>query len=372
MNFVNLADRLSKLDFSLPRCAGGPRSLSVGETGPWSRFFPSLGVADRWQPAPGLVTLSWKDAGVDLATCAAGLVIMLAVTRFLVHQRDNPFAWALAGFGTLALLIGVEHAIEALRGTLPLDRLAGFVKVLTAACSWAVVIATVRLIRLIRRTEQRQVDLQIRLDAASGLISRLEAEGDQIKRANLRLADLSETDELTGLKNRRHFLGSFQAAFASAQAEGRSLSLVMLDVDHFKAFNDHLGHQAGDDLLQMMATVLREHVRPSDLIARYGGEEFMILLPDTDAATGCAVAERLRAVVADHPWPIRPVTASFGVATSQPGLTCAAELIAAADIALYRSKAAGRDQVTHGQETPLQPAPNRAAEAPAPPLTPAA
>ncbi len=200
--------------------------------------------------------------------------------------------------------------------------------------------------------EGRFGELQRQLEAAGGLIRSLEREGEELRRANVRLADLSETDELTGLKNRRHIRDFFEAAFSTASTEQRPLSVVMLDVDHFKSFNDEHGHRAGDDLLRTLATILRDHVRPQDLVARYGGEEFMILLPDTDAETGLAVAQRLRAAVAGHPWPIRDVTASFGVATSGLDVADAFELIESADIALYQSKASGRDRVTHRQLTP--------------------
>ena len=205
------------------------------------------------------------------------------------------------------------------------------------------------------RAEIRLREMQRRLDAAASLICRLEIEGDQLKQDNLRLADLSETDELTALKNRRHFLHAVQAGVSAACTQGRPISLVMLDVDHFKSFNDQHGHRAGDAVLRSLAALLGEHVRPDDLVARYGGEEFMILLPDTDAWTGTVVAERLRATIASHTWPVRAVTASLGVATLTPEVLDAFELMEAADAALYRSKAAGRNRVTHRQDIGPEP-----------------
>ena len=216
------------------------------------------------------------------------------------------------------------------------------------------------------RLEDRLKEMQRRLDAASGTIFRLELESDQLKQANLQLLDLSETDELTGLKNRRHFLDSIQASFSTACSANRPLSLLMLDVDHFKSFNDQYGHRAGDNVLRSIATTLRDHVRPHDLIARYGGEEFMIILPDTDAVVACAVAERLRVAIAEYPWPTRDVTASFGAATSEPEILDAFELMEAADAALYRSKTSGRDQVTHRNGVGSKPLLNMVEVSPAP------
>ena len=205
------------------------------------------------------------------------------------------------------------------------------------------------------RIEERLKELQRRLNAASETILRLELEGDQLKQINNQLHDLSETDELTGLRNRRHFQYAIQSSFSMACSHDQPVSLVMLDVDHFKSFNDEHGHRAGDAVLRTLATILLKHVRPEDQVARYGGEEFVIILPNTDAQLGSAIAERLRRVIADHTWPIRRVTASLGVATSDPEILDGFELLEAADNALYRSKAAGRDRVTHRGEPLVRP-----------------
>ena len=125
------------------------------------------------------------------------------------------------------------------------------------------------------------------------------------------------------------------------------LSLIMLDLDHFKQYNDSFGHPAGDEVLHWVGSILRAAVRGHDVVARYGGEEFVVLLPATDAAEALEVAERLRSAIACRPWPHRKVTASLGVATAGPATTDAAALVDQADHALYQSKQAGRNQVTH-------------------------
>jgi diguanylate cyclase (GGDEF)-like protein len=140
------------------------------------------------------------------------------------------------------------------------------------------------------------------------------------------------------------------AAFSLAGRQDRPLSVLMLDVDRFKSYNDDHGHQAGDEVLRLLAGILRREIRPHDWIARHGGEEFVVLLPDADADAGRAVAERLRAAIAGHDWPLRQVTASIGVATTPPGVLTAADLVEAADTALYLSKQRGRDQVAHFED----------------------
>jgi diguanylate cyclase (GGDEF)-like protein/PAS domain S-box-containing protein len=136
------------------------------------------------------------------------------------------------------------------------------------------------------------------------------------------------------------------------------LSLVMLDVDAFKQYNDSFGHPAGDDVLRAVAGLLRDSVREHDVVARYGGEEFAILLPATDADSAHGLAERLRRSIAEHAWTHRTVTASLGITTMLPDepVTPTA-LVEAADGALYHSKHRGRNRVTHRRD--LHPAAGR-------------
>ncbi len=138
-----------------------------------------------------------------------------------------------------------------------------------------------------------------------------------------------------------------------ASRTGRSVSLLMADIDRFKGYNDAFGHPAGDTILKTVASILCETARRSDFVARHGGEEFTIGLPDTDHEGAVALAERFRTAVEAHAWPDREITVSFGVATVAPdregeGVTPILEkLIASADKALYRSKEQGRNRVTH-------------------------
>ena len=173
---------------------------------------------------------------------------------------------------------------------------------------------------------------------------------DIIADMNERLAELAVTDGLTGIKNHRHFRDSLDVAMSLAMRQSIPLSVIMLDIDHFKMINDAHGHAAGDDVLRTVAKILGENTREHDEVARYGGEEFAILLPMTDAGAA-ALAEQLRESIASYPWPLRCVTASLGVA-SFPGklLPRATTLLEQADRALYHSKKRGRNRVSHHDE----------------------
>ncbi len=172
---------------------------------------------------------------------------------------------------------------------------------------------------------------------------------------NLRLTEIATTDPLTGLANRRRLNEALAAAASLSFRRGVPCSVLMLDIDHFKSFNDAFGHSAGDDVLCAVANILRSEVRPADLAARHGGEEFVVLLPGTDSEQASHVAERLRAAIASADWPLRPVTASVGIATSSPPMRISTiqSLLDAADRALYHSKKAGRDRVSHHHEMTL-------------------
>jgi diguanylate cyclase (GGDEF)-like protein len=168
-----------------------------------------------------------------------------------------------------------------------------------------------------------------------------------LQRENERLRELSEEDGLTKLNNRRAFDSRMDSEWQRAHRYKIPLSLVILDVDHFKSYNDTFGHPAGDVILRQMANALAQTARLSDTVARYGGEEFALILPHTDAHEAMIVGERLRALILRSEWPNRAITASIGVATLTPEMTTPALLVDAADTALYYAKEHGRNQVRH-------------------------
>jgi diguanylate cyclase (GGDEF)-like protein len=185
--------------------------------------------------------------------------------------------------------------------------------------------------------------LSFRIRAANAQIRRRQKLGEFYRQ-------LSMVDGLTGLQNRAWMNAHFPELISNAHAAGHPLSIIMIDIDHFKQFNDEHGHLQGDGALQMAAKILSAALRPTDFAARYGGEELMVILPHADQKTGMMVAHRLcdrmrqSAVFADMRKPLPHITASFGVASLAPGQDAEA-LIAMADAALYRAKQSGRDQV---------------------------
>ncbi|PHQ27264.1 hypothetical protein CLH62_06740 [Marinobacter guineae] len=193
---------------------------------------------------------------------------------------------------------------------------------------------------------------QIQQEMNEKLESRVAARTSELEAVNRQLEALSSTDGLTGVFNRRYFDARLAEEAARCRRQG-PMALIMIDVDHFKSFNDNLGPQAGDACLQRLADTLAVVVRrETDIVARYGGEEFAIILPYTDAIGARTLAEKVRATVERDlrfEWegqPV-PVTVSLGVATAPGGASVEpCELISAADGALYASKQAGRNRVT--------------------------
>lgn len=214
------------------------------------------------------------------------------------------------------------------------------------------VICTVRdVTERVRYEEQLQAQVLLIREYTA----QLESRNRSLVEANRLLEDQVARDSLTGLFNHRMFHEMVEREFRRAMRNQTSLSLIMLDVDHFKQYNDAFGHPAGDQVLQALATILVRAIRSSDIAARCGGEEFGVLLPDTGATEACLVAERLRHQILKQAWAHRPVTASFGVTTLTLGVSSARELIRAADQALYAAKRAGRNRIVHSRN--LQKAP---------------
>ena len=173
----------------------------------------------------------------------------------------------------------------------------------------------------------------------------LDAANETLRHKNEELETLSVTDGLTGLHNRRRLMESLTDEVRRSQRLKHTFSVLMVDVDHFKKYNDTFGHLAGDGVLARVAALLREATREVDDVARYGGEEFLVMLPETGMTEALEIAERVRARVAAEVFPGRRITVSIGVSEFPLYGNTPEQVIAAADEALYEAKREGRDRV---------------------------
>lgn len=174
---------------------------------------------------------------------------------------------------------------------------------------------------------------------------------DRLRTSLTQSVELAVTDALTGLNNRHYLDSQLQSLTARSIRRGRPLSLLITDIDHFKAVNDTWGHDAGDEVLREFARRLRSAVRGADVACRYGGEEFIVVMPDTPPSVAAQVAERLREAIATAPFRLQAagkdiaITTSVGLSTLQHPADSAEAMIRRADQALYQAKHAGRNRV---------------------------
>lgn len=199
-------------------------------------------------------------------------------------------------------------------------------------------------VQMIEQNLQQISDLNVVMEIQQ---MELEFANGKLERANDMLENLANNDGLTGVANHRAFQDNLDRQMEISKKTGHSLSLLIIDVDNFKSFNDDFGHQIGDDVLIEVASVISGSARADDFSARYGGEEFVVILPQTSELIALNVAERMRECIENHGWSRRAVTVSIGVATLAQREIAKDILIEEADRALYASKHAGRNRSTH-------------------------
>ncbi|MFQ5995397.1 MAG: diguanylate cyclase [Acidiferrobacterales bacterium] len=211
---------------------------------------------------------------------------------------------------------------------------------------------------LVREREKLVETLKSRNEALSNLNKAFKAltvtlknKNEALENLNTAFKSLAIRDELTGLFNRRYFEEALTSEVIRATRYERNLSVIFLDVDHFKKYNDQHGHQYGDLVLKRIGRILKESVREIDIATRYGGEEFVVILPETTKDDSYAAAEKIRKAVEGSPIDVMPgkpavrLTISAGVASLGVDATNATELIAKADQAVYQAKQNGRNAV---------------------------
>ncbi|GAA4419591.1 GGDEF domain-containing protein [Acidovorax lacteus] len=307
-------------------------ALVMGAAGFWTRS------AARQHHAPGL-------RYVPILVCAAVLcwAVLLTVFDQAIGSHINAFINAAMGVSIVFLLRPVVVVALLALGW------AALAWALGSAIQDPAVLATHRMNAASASGLASLVSVLLwRRWAQTELLQRaLTASNAELERQRSDMEALATRDPLTGLLNRREWVRLTEQALLRAQRQGAPLSLLMVDLDHFKAVNDVHGHSAGDDVLRLVASTMADTVRQTDCLARFGGEEFVLLLPDTPATSALLLAERVRVRLAEAP-PAVPgvhVTASIGVATWSPGQEPALQrLLQQADEAMYEAKRQGRNR----------------------------
>ena len=282
------------------------------------------------------------------AACLWGLLGGLVAYRSR-HPSANLFlvAWTLLLLSGLVMVLSKVHLLPRNSLTNYTVQLGSLLEVLLLSFALAERINRERALRL----QAQQDALAFQRTANEELEMRVGERTRELEDLNRKLQELSDTDQLTGLKNRRFLNAYIQKEFARAERYRSTIAILIIDVDHFKSVNDNYGHLAGDDCLQEIADrIQQEMLRPNDLASRYGGEEFCVILPAITTEGALTVAERIRERIEMTPTKTRAksisITASVGVFVGVPQVgESAPQLFDRADAALYEAKQNGRNQV---------------------------
>ncbi|HEU0186709.1 MAG TPA: diguanylate cyclase [Gallionellaceae bacterium] len=294
----------------------------------WESGMRMLGRAPEWERFPDFVLSSQGMQAIPDALSAkigkaalAGAAATIEQRRVLYRSIDVPLRDAIGrDVGKMTLLVDVSHEAESARRAIVFSSLIALAAgiLLFGLFYW--------------------------------LVGKV---GAQLESRSIMLADLAMRDGLTKLLNHRTFYTLLEKEVARAQRYEKPLSLLMLDIDHFKRVNDTYGHVAGDMILAGLSSVISSQVRNVDSVCRYGGEEISVILPETALETAMQMAERIRSATDGHRFDIGEeqsigITVSLGVASLPPHETSVEKLVAAADKALYEAKEGGRNRVCRG------------------------
>lgn len=312
---------------------------------------PRLAVAALALAGIELVFLAVFLSGLNLKARDPGLTIAqifwaMVPTLYLMYYAGSGRA-AFVMMASVAFLFGIFRLSRRQFGYLTACYLAGYGLVIWLGARYDPHLVNLR-IDLIQLCAEAVVLLQIGLIGGyiSGLRKRLRLRNDELQGALATIREMATHDELTGISNRRHLMEILEREIRRATRHEKPLSLVMLDLDHFKRINDCHGHNTGDEVLRQIASTIEAACRDVDHFGRYGGEEFLLVLPDTTRREAAVMVERLRRKVADlyiDAAPRHRVTVSAGISQHLPGEDPRAT-IGRADEALYQAKAAGRNR----------------------------
>jgi diguanylate cyclase (GGDEF)-like protein len=256
------------------------------------------------------------------------LFIVLSFGALLMNARETAFVWTYSIVGLTALLLMTDKAIA-----MPMTTWTERALVLACAVTALGRCASTGLY-------------------GSSMREALYKRGNELKKAHARIEELAQVDELTGLLNRRYIMKSLNEEIARAQRTGVACSVAIIDLDFFKRINDQFGHPVGDEALRTFAVTLFANIRTIDKLGRYGGEEFLLILPGITKDQAVRTLDRLRSIVSEVDWAaisgMMNLTMSAGICAVRQE-DSAAEILARADIALYRAKDAGRNRVVSTQ-----------------------
>tara|TARA_R110000868_G_scaffold22870_1_gene93252 strand:+ start:2113 stop:3075 length:963 start_codon:yes stop_codon:yes gene_type:complete len=287
--------------------------------------------------------------GGDVLTSIAYLLIPIALLRLVKARSDLKFDSMIMLFAAFIFFCGATHILGVINVWHGYYYIHGLIKTLTGVISIATAILLWRLlpIAIAHPSKQALTDKILQLEQAEQRLANANQSLEQeVAKRTAQLENMANTDELTNLLNRREIMRILNLEITRAERHNAPLSLLMLDLDHFKMINDTYGHQAGDDILITCANQLRLASRNIDFIGRLGGEEFLIILPDTDQTDARNIAERCRQAIESSVTLVGAIplscTVSIGVAQWSTGTTLL-EFIKRADELLYKAKSNGRN-----------------------------
>jgi diguanylate cyclase (GGDEF)-like protein len=341
-----------------------PRTLITHDTGLMARTFGTLFLVGAFVGAVSLVVQDPGDRHSTVLAATSVVALLVSAALFVVYRRTPIWAFQVStALGSLMIAASTAAGSTGAEGGYAVFYVwvvllaflffsfpAAIFQTLLAAAAYAAV--------LIARDTQFAFNYVLGLVAVSGAAGAIVGMlRKRVEGLAVNLANQAHTDSLTAIANRRSFDSRFDYELLVAREDRRSLSLLICDLDRFKAVNDELGHEEGDQALRLVATTIVGAVRSVDVVFRLGGEEFAVLLPNTEALEAYAVAERIRLAIRDAfaDYPVK-LTASCGVATRLEGNANRKALLHAADQALYHAKRNGRDQTAAGGEVQSSPA----------------